>query len=38
MDAVVKLLRAAACYAIRGGEEQITIGVLKKAFSDPWGY
>lgn len=38
MDAVIRLIRAAACYAIAGGEEAITINTLRKAFADPWGY
>ncbi|MDT4810393.1 TniB family NTP-binding protein [Pseudomonas sp. BN414] len=38
MDEVVKLLRAAACYAVVGGEEKITKKLLSKAFADPWGY
>lgn len=38
MDSVIKLIRAAACYAIRGGEEKITVELLKEAYRNPWGY
>ena len=38
MDSVVKLVRAAACYAIVSGEEAVTRHMLVKAFADPWGY
>lgn len=38
MDDVVKIIRAAACYAIRSGEEKITLNLMRKAYADPWGY
>ncbi|BCG24944.1 TPA: TniB family NTP-binding protein [Pseudomonas aeruginosa] len=38
MDDVLKLIRAAACYAIESSEEKITTSLLRKAFTDPWGY
>lgn len=38
MDSVVSMIRAAACYAIKNGEEKITVDFLRKAYSSPWGY
>jgi len=38
MDDVVKLIRAAACYSIVNGEEKISMSLLRRAVSDPWGY
>lgn len=38
MDDVVKLIRAAACYAIATGEERLTVDLLKQAQSAPWLY
>ncbi|WP_051246498.1 TniB family NTP-binding protein [Metapseudomonas resinovorans] len=38
MDQVVNLLKAAACYAIRTGEEKITIDILNDAVARPWSY
>lgn len=38
MDDVMKIIKSAACYAIRSGEEKITLNNLNKAFSFPWSY
>ncbi|PWY36410.1 TniB family NTP-binding protein [Pseudomonas sp. RW409] len=38
MDSVVRMIRSAACYAIRSGEEKITVDLMRKAYSNPWGY
>ncbi|MGQ7819226.1 TniB family NTP-binding protein [Pseudomonas sp. LFM046] len=38
MDSVVQIIRSAACYAIRSGEEKITLSLMRKAYSSPWGY
>lgn len=38
MDDVVKIVKSAAIYAIRSGEENITADLIEKAFLEPWGY
>ena len=38
MDSIIGMIRAAACYAIKSGEEKISINLLRKAYSSPWGY
>ncbi|MFL1527242.1 TniB family NTP-binding protein [Pseudomonas sp. O230] len=38
MDNVVRIIKAAAIYAITTGEEQITKELIEKAASEPWGY
>lgn len=38
MDDVVRLVRAAACYAITTREERITVDLLKQAQKAPWSY
>ncbi|RBA54696.1 transposase [Stutzerimonas zhaodongensis] len=38
MDSVIRILRSSACYAIRSGEERITLDLMRSAFSSPWGY
>lgn len=38
MDGVVKLIRCAASYAVRTGEERITINLLERARLEPFGY
>jgi hypothetical protein len=38
MDSIIKSIKSAACYAIKSGEEQITIDSLVKAISMPWSY
>lgn len=38
MDSVVRVIRSAACYAIRSGEEKITLNLMRQAYLSPWGY
>ncbi|WP_282875903.1 TniB family NTP-binding protein [Pseudomonas peli] len=38
MDSIMNSIKSAACYAIKSGEERITIDSLAKAISSPWGY
>lgn len=38
MDNVVKIVKAAAIYAITTGQERITKDLIEKAVVDPWGY
>ncbi|WP_122282580.1 TniB family NTP-binding protein [Pseudomonas syringae group genomosp. 3] len=38
MDKTVELLRTAACYAVKTGEESISIEGLRRASMGPWGY
>lgn len=38
MDGVIKLIRCAASYAVRSGEERITIKLLERARLEPFGY
>ncbi|TER86663.1 hypothetical protein IPC30_30585 [Pseudomonas aeruginosa] len=38
MDSIMNSIKSAACYAVKSGEERITIGSLVKAISTPWSY
>lgn len=38
MDSIINAIKSAACYAIRSGEERITLDALVKAISMPWSY
>ncbi|HBN9750535.1 TniB family NTP-binding protein [Pseudomonas aeruginosa] len=38
MDSIMNSIKSAACYAIKSGEERITIDSLAKAISRPWSY
>ncbi|SDG39026.1 TniB protein [Pseudomonas benzenivorans] len=38
MDSIINSIKSAACYAIKSGEERITIGALERAISKPWSY
>ncbi|HFL6894504.1 TniB family NTP-binding protein [Pseudomonas aeruginosa] len=38
MDSIINSIKSAACYAIRSGEERITLDSLVKAISMPWSY
>lgn len=38
MDGVIKLIRCAASYAVKTGEERITIKLLERARLEPFGY
>ncbi|MFV3014506.1 TniB family NTP-binding protein [Pseudomonas sp. KHB2.9] len=38
MDNVMNLIRAAGCYALKDGEESITVEHFALASKDPWGY